>query len=268
MADDPNKRARELEAALERGDKDSKKVDDKSVDDKLSEIHGYLGKMSDVLSGLGERMDAFEDRHDKRRDDGKRHRDDRKDDDSDLDWNELSPGEREELIGKEQERDPGAARELVADAACVRYRDFLRDARPHERERHREGLKFRHLAFADSVFNHLGLKAPAPYDSETFRGYRRRLLTPLQRFSPGLKDVDLKSLIDPHAFAQAEQTIYADAAREARAPSHIAAGTLRQVERTEGGHTYREFFGEPRTWMAQFGGMGRAAKGSFKTGNR
>jgi hypothetical protein len=78
-------------------------------------------------------------------------------------------------------------------------------------------------------------------------------LKKLVRFSPSYKNVDLKK-IPSDALAVAERQIFADAMVESRAPTDLAPGELRMVEKKVGPHIHREFYGQPAQWMHQFAG--------------
>jgi hypothetical protein len=88
--------------------------------------------------------------------------------------------------------------------------------------------------------------------------YRRRLLTPLQRFSPTFKDADLRvAQVDPVAFDAIEKDIYKCAADAFKNPETVPLGHLREHVETRGGHIYTKFYGRPVSWMAAFAPKGK-----------
>lgn len=108
----------------------------------------------------------------------------------------------------------------------------------------------------DKVASNFGLSAPPPMSGESLLLYRRRLLRDFQSHSPSFKDVDLHAIPDA-MFAAAEQVIYADAAEASKNPQ-VAEGRLQARTRTVGGHTFTEFYGDPKTWMSSHAPTGQA----------
>ncbi len=106
--------------------------------------------------------------------------------------------------------------------------------------------------------------APPPLRDESESTYRTRLASGLQPFSRAFRDTDLYRL--PAAeLAPIEAAILADAgaaAADRTRGAWGAPGRLREV-RADGGAI--EFHGDPRTWMGQFCGPGRAVR-VFKGG--
>jgi len=136
-------------------------------------------------------------------------------------------------------REPGAARELVADSQR-RHEHAMADAQ----------------ARGDEIAGLWGEKAPPPLSGERLQAYRCRLLRRYQRFSKEFKMADLDTIRDPSVFDGVERSIYVDA-RLASATPDAAPGRLRQKTRQVGGHTINEFYGHPSAWMSYFAGSRR-----------
>jgi hypothetical protein len=76
------------------------------------------------------------------------------------------------------------------------------------------------------------------------------VLVPLQHLSSVFKNADLKVVqVDAAAFKAAENDIFAAADAEARNPTHVPIGVLRQHVETKNGHTITKFYGRPMSWM-------------------
>ena len=125
----------------------------------------------------------------------------------------------------------------------------------------------RHQAEADGIYRQLGEpSAPPPLDNEWLPHYRRRLLEPLKQHSPTWAKVEIPNQED--VLAVAERQIYADAAREARAPTNLRPGELvERIVTDSTGRKISKFFGDPAvTWgpfsippklVIGFGGAGK-----------
>lgn len=107
-------------------------------------------------------------------------------------------------------------------------------------------------ARADSVAQALGESAPRWLDGETLPQYRKRLLAPLQKHSAEWRDVNL-ARADEDLLRLAESKIFADAQREASAPTSLRPGELVErvsVDRT--GRRVSKFFGDPEVVWGVF----------------
>jgi hypothetical protein len=107
-------------------------------------------------------------------------------------------------------------------------------------------------AKADVIYRLFDSQAPQPrvLQGESPLGYRQRVASELKRHSPAWRDVEVRTL-PTAAFEVAERQIYADAEREARAPTNVPAGQLiERVERCDKtGRCISRFFGDPEvTW--------------------
>jgi len=157
-------------------------------------------------------------------------------------------------------RQPGAPKEVVADSdiasgltevqslkAQLRQREAavnraMLEARPLTAKDEAEMADFQ--ARADSVYSDLGKSAPPPSPFERPRAYRARLLEPLKKYNKDWREVNLGGLADA-VLDKIEGEIFADAQKEAAAPTDLPDGQLRMITRTDahsGGKSHH-FFG-------------------------
>ena len=94
--------------------------------------------------------------------------------------------------------------------------------------------------------------APPPLQGEQLDSYERRLTYEVQRQAPRFKDLNLYEA-KGDAYKLLKEQIYADARQEARHPSQIPEGQLRQVTNYDAsGRPFYTFYGSPSVWMSQF----------------
>jgi hypothetical protein len=94
--------------------------------------------------------------------------------------------------------------------------------------------------------------APQPFPEETHDEYRRRALPILQNYAPGMQEVKVHDMRGS-AFDMIEKQTFEAARREARSPTNIPEGELREVKRyDQAGRVFSEFFGKPSVWMDTF----------------
>jgi hypothetical protein len=94
--------------------------------------------------------------------------------------------------------------------------------------------------------------APTPFLEENGKQYEDRVIPVLQKFAPGYEEVKVDSLYGANRELVVNQ-IYNAAAAEARHPTQIPEGELRQVtKRDQAGRPFYEFYGSPRSWMDNF----------------
>jgi hypothetical protein len=117
-------------------------------------------------------------------------------------------------------------------------------------ERETENQKIRaKLQDALQPFNH---PEPAPFVEEMTDQYRKRALPHVQQHAPNFQNVKIEDARGT-AFDLLEKQIYDDAAREARNPTQIPEGELREIKRIDqAGRVSYEFFGKPSVWLDQF----------------
>lgn len=165
--------------------------------------------------------------------------------------------------------DEGNAKNLAADdaglrRAGLRRRTALERADSAEMDWRHEGLFYDFQARADAVAGLFGIghHAPKPMAGETLRNYKVRCLRPWQKLSPAYKDVDLKVLgiADGAAFAVACDDILKHADEEARHPKNVPLGYLFERVEQKGGHTFRRFYGSPKSWMSAFAPPGKLVR--------
>lgn len=115
-------------------------------------------------------------------------------------------------------------------------------------------------AKADSTYRKLGWNAPAALPGETRLMYRRRLIGNLLPKAPNFKDMPI--LDAPDAVLNVfEPQVYADAEQEARRPTMLEPGELREVASvSDSGVRTSEFFGKFDDAMSAFKQPIRLAK--------
>jgi hypothetical protein len=204
------------------------------LDKILTHLDDCIKRLDARLDAMSKRLgDAMDDDARRRRDDdeSRRRKDARrgKDDDDETE-------EEERLRREEEGREPGEAREVVADTDA-RRRIALADAQQR----------------ADACAAAWGGRADAPLVGESVRAYRCRQLRRYQRHSKKFAKSDLETISDPNVFGEIEASIYADATAAASDPDSVPAGTLRMIsKKMPTGHTEITFVGSPHAWMSQF----------------
>jgi hypothetical protein len=106
---------------------------------------------------------------------------------------------------------------------------------------------------ADAVIRQFDPRgAPAPLNGENEILHRKRMAHKIQQYAPKTHGVNVYEASNT-AFDHIENEIYEGAAREARFPTQIADGELKQVTRMDAsGRPYYEFYGSPSAWMREF----------------
>jgi hypothetical protein len=95
--------------------------------------------------------------------------------------------------------------------------------------------------------------APVPFPDEHPDQYRSRALPIVQPYARGFENVNLRDLRDKNNFNFVERQIQEAARQEARHPTNIPDGELKEVTRYDAtGRPFYEFFGKPNSWMRQF----------------
>jgi hypothetical protein len=104
----------------------------------------------------------------------------------------------------------------------------------------------------DDVIQPFNRSAPRPFTDENAELYRKRTLPMVQQYAPNYQNVKVDDARGS-AFDLLEKQIYDDARQEARRPTQIPEGELRQVTRYDAsGRPYYDFFGSPRAWLDNF----------------
>jgi hypothetical protein len=106
---------------------------------------------------------------------------------------------------------------------------------------------------ADAVIRQFDPRgAPAPLNGENLILYRKRMADRLKQYSPQHQGVNVYEASNT-AFDHIENEIYEGAAKEARFPTQIAEGELKQVTRHDAsGRPFYEWYGSPMAWMPEF----------------
>ena len=104
----------------------------------------------------------------------------------------------------------------------------------------------------DEVLQPFNQAAPRSFTDESQDLYRRRTLPMVQRYAPNFQNVKVDDARGS-AFDLLERQIYDDAKREAKHPTQIPEGTLREVTSYDAaGRPRYSYFGSPRVWMDNF----------------
>jgi hypothetical protein len=102
------------------------------------------------------------------------------------------------------------------------------------------------------VLDQFNVPTPRPFPDEMNEQYRRRALPILQKHAPNFQNVRLDDARGS-AFDFLEKQIYEDASREARNPTQVPAGELKEMKRhDQAGRPIYEYYGKPSTWLSQF----------------
>lgn len=271
--------------AEEKAKKDNEEKARKDAEEEKSrkDAAGMLDKMMSHLDSITKRLDAME-MSDKARKDAEedRERKDKAKRDAEMSEDEKDKAKKDAAAKKDAEecaardkakkdaeeaekdkarKDAEDIRKAMADMAA-RLPVQMSDADYAERATAQ--------ARADGVYIQFGKQAPAPMAGETPLAYRVRLLNGVKDHSKTYKDVALDkiAIADKAAFEAMEPQIYHDAEIVARSPATVPVGELRCIERKEGGHTIRDWVGEPAAWMNQFAGpVKHYGEGKWMTGS-
>ena len=259
-----------------RKDADEEEKEDKAKDDAdgghtlektLGHIMDSIKTMADAMSGMGKRMDAFEEKEkgDSKKDaageEGKDEPEKTAADKAKKDADEKEEKEREDKAKKDAKARDDKARDdkakddkAKADSATLatRIEEVARMIPKDVNDDDYHALTDAQSR-ADDVFADFNMRAPRPQQGETVRLYERRCVRMLKEHSPTWKATDTSKL-DDATFDIVRSAVYSEAKQAARNPVNVPAGQLRMVERKNDGHTIREFHGQPKTWMDQFAG--------------
>lgn len=106
---------------------------------------------------------------------------------------------------------------------------------------------------ADRVARVYGDSAPNWLAGESLQQYRRRLLSPYQKYSSTWRDANLAGIRDESAMTVVENSIYADALSARTSSDNYKPGELREVRETDqSGRVVSRFFGDPKAAWAPF----------------
>jgi uncharacterized protein YukE len=230
-------RAREIDDAV-------RAADAKRADAEAEEHNGEkLDKLLEVLDSISRRMDSFEgaEREAKRN------------------------GAKESMSDDDEEREKGEARKLGADARADGIRFDSEEIEAFKAETGSQHAMANSVladiqSRADRASSAWGKDAPHPWDGETITAYRRRTAHEHKQHSPQWKDVDLRQL-SGQTLRNAADQIFADSYAASRSPESYG-DVLREVVRRDPltGHTIKEYFGKPSSWLSMFAGERRFAR--------
>lgn len=103
------------------------------------------------------------------------------------------------------------------------------------------------------LFEGLGRPTPIPFADEENDEFRRRALSNLQSAVPGFEDLKIDSYLREPNFKYVEKQIFEAAKQEARQPTRIPDGELREVKtQDQSGRLTSTFYGKPSAWMHTF----------------
>jgi hypothetical protein len=115
-----------------------------------------------------------------------------------------------------------------------------------------ERLYVEEQAAAHATLSSFNRQAPPPLQGEQLDQYERRLTYEVQKVAPNFKDMNLNDA-KGDAFKLLKRQVYADAQQEARRPTDIPEGTLREVvSYDQAGRPSYTYFGRPSSWMNAF----------------
>lgn len=230
-------------------DKDEKKGDEAKDEKKADADAGQkLDQILSKMDSMDKRMDAFEKKADAKKGD---------DDKPEKTAADSKKGDADDDAKKGEDKKADAAEIRTRGDADVALRDRIEQVAkliPKSMGDVEYHAMADAQARADNVYTALGTRAPRPLDGENLAGYRRRLAKGLQPHGRW-KGVDLAAFADDTAFTLAETQIYGDAQIAAANPVDLPAGTIRAVTQPDTtGRQITSFFGNPKSWMAAFGG--------------
>ncbi len=283
----------ESETEKEKADRakaDAARADaDKRMEEKLDAMLKGVGDAAMKVDACMKRMDAWEEREDKKRKDAAEEEEKRKADAAKADAAKKDEGKEEteeerekakrlaadkakkDAAEEEERKKADAARADAATGLSARLeaQQALIDKLLANAPRDISDAEFGKLADiqsrADEALIQHGKRAGRPMLGETVIAYRRRMSNELKKYSPKWKDLPLEGIRDDAFEAQIESQIYADAAIAAKTPTDIADGELRCVPKTgPGGHRINEYFGQPSAWMDPIAGPVRQYVRNFK----
>jgi|SRR5271166_6537524 len=128
-----------------------------------------------------------------------------------------------------------------------------------ERETLNREIQAKYDESAFSLFP--GRSAPRALEGESPEQYRKRLASMALAYAPGLQNIKMDDARGT-AFDLVEKQVLDAVASEARHPTLIPDGELREVTRyDQAGRPFTEFYGRPSAWLSQFTGRKRRLAG-------
>jgi hypothetical protein len=119
---------------------------------------------------------------------------------------------------------------------------------------------------AHSVLRLHNRQAPPPLQGEQLDQYERRLTYEVQKVAPNFKELNLYETRGD-AFKLLKKQVYADAQQEARRPTQIEPGTLKEVTSYDAaGRPSYSYYGSPSAWMSDFAAPRKSLAGIYAPG--
>lgn len=117
----------------------------------------------------------------------------------------------------------------------------------------KEAALQRERARYQEILEEHGRPSPSPFPDEGPDQYARRALPIVQSIVPEFKDRKIDQYLREPNFKYIEGQIFEAARKEARNPTNIPDGELREVKKLDtSGRPFYEFRGRPSSWMDQF----------------
>jgi hypothetical protein len=129
-----------------------------------------------------------------------------------------------------------------------------------------ERLYVEEQAAAHETLRSFNRQAPPPLQGEQLDQYERRLTYEVQKCAPNFKVLNLHEA-KGDAFKLLKKQVYADAQQEARRPTQIPEGTLREVTRYDAaGRPSYTYYGSPSAWLSDFATPRKRLAGIYAPG--
>jgi hypothetical protein len=124
---------------------------------------------------------------------------------------------------------------------------------PYMSHTEREAAVQQERAKYQELLGELGRPSPVPFPEESPEKYARRVLPIVQSVTPGFKDLKIDEYLREPNFKYIENQIFEAARKEARNPTNIPDGELREVKKLDAsGRPFYEFHGRASTWLNDF----------------
>jgi 8-oxo-dGTP pyrophosphatase MutT (NUDIX family) len=253
---DAEEKAKKDAEEKEKKDNEDKERKDADAGKLLSTVVDSVKAIADSVGSLAKRMDSMEMDSKSRRDAEEKEKREKGDPEQLAADKAKKDAEETEKKEKEEKDKKDAEEKAKADSIDIRKKlDEVRGMIPKDMNDADYHALTDCQARADEVFADFGMNAPRPLQGETPGLYERRCVRMLKEHSPTWKPADVATAFaDDASFGIVRDQVYREAKETARNPVNVPDGRLREVERKRDGHTIREFFGQPRTWMDPMAG--------------
>jgi 8-oxo-dGTP pyrophosphatase MutT (NUDIX family) len=246
--------ARKSDADKAAADAEAKaKVDAEAKAKADADAGQQLDKTLKCLDSIGARMDAFEKEEKERRDSKAQRKADKAKAKADRQARrDADEAEEKKKAEEKKEADSAKAKADAEDEIRKRISD-VESRLPKQMTDSDYAAMADAQVKADRVYLMHGGRASRPQDGENLLAYRRRLANGLKEHSPSWKEIDLTHIVSDAAFANVEQTIYADAEHAGLHPTAPSEDFLREIKTPDvTGRVISTFVGNPSAWMSQF----------------